>query len=325
MNGRWFHTDLMGYSVQFSPFQEHQVAVATAQHFGIIGQGAVLVLDTQRGVPVKIAEFRTKDGAFDCCWSEIVPNHLLSSCGDGSIKLWDCNLPGSGPVMEFREHKAEVYAIDWNLVGKRFFVSGAWDNALKLWDPQRGISLRTFLGHTGCIYSARWSPYRDEIFASSSGDCSIRIWDSNVPNPVQTFRGHDFEVLSLDWNKYNSNILVSGSVDRSIRVWDLRSTARPVVELLGHEFAVRRVKCSPHSETTVLSASYDMSVGLWDYSRPPPASLVEKYDHHSEFVVGIDFNLFREGQFASCAWDEHVCIWNYGEKPMLSGAPAPMI
>lgn len=52
----------------------------------------------------------------------------------------------------------------------------------------------------------------------------------------------------------------------------------------------------------------DMSVMLWDLARQDP--LTEKLTHHTEFVVGVDFNMFIEGQVASCSWDESVAVWN---------------
>jgi peroxin-7 len=33
-----------GYSCEFSPFEEDKLAVATSQHFGIIGNGRVYIL-----------------------------------------------------------------------------------------------------------------------------------------------------------------------------------------------------------------------------------------------------------------------------------------
>ena len=39
-----FRTAFNGYAVKFSPFEEGRVAVATAQNFGIIGNGRQYVL-----------------------------------------------------------------------------------------------------------------------------------------------------------------------------------------------------------------------------------------------------------------------------------------
>lgn len=51
-----------------------------------------------------------------------------------------------------------------------------------------------------------------------------------------------------------------------------------------------------------------MSVILWDTAAREP--LVRRLDHHTEFVVGIDFNLFAENQLASCSWDQTVDLFN---------------
>lgn len=31
---------------------------------------------------------------------------------------------------------------------------------------------------------------------------------------------------------------------------------------------------------------------------------VETLEHHTEFVYGLDFNLFKPGEMADCSWDE---------------------
>ena len=42
------------------------------------------------------------------------------------MKLWD--LKTNKLLREWKEHTAEVYAVDWNLVNKEQIISGAWDN-----------------------------------------------------------------------------------------------------------------------------------------------------------------------------------------------------
>ncbi len=39
--------------------------------------------------------------------------------------------------------------------------------------------------------------------------------------------------------------------------------------------------------------------------------LQDTFEHHTEFVIGLDFNLFVEGQLASCSWDECVEVFNH--------------
>jgi peroxin-7 len=39
--------------------------------------------------------YDTQDGLFDLAWSENHENQLVTSGGDGSIKLWDTTMPVS--------------------------------------------------------------------------------------------------------------------------------------------------------------------------------------------------------------------------------------
>jgi peroxin-7 len=94
--------------------------------------------------------------------------------------------------------------------------------------------------------------------------------------------------------------LISGSVDKSLKVWDLRNPSIPISNIQGHDFAIRRVKCSPFSGNIVATASYDTTMKLFDIST---GKQIFVNNAHSEFVFGIDFNLFRKGLIATCGWD----------------------
>ena len=48
--------------------------------------------------------------------------------------------------------------------------------------------------------------------------------------------------------------------------------------------------------------------------------VINKFDNHSEFVVGLDFNLFVEKQLASASWDKTCAVYRYDDNPkMLTG------
>lgn len=34
------------------------------------------------------------------------------------------------------------------------------------------------------------------------------------------------------------------------------------------------------------------------------------WDHHSEFAVGLDWSVLREGILASAGWDQSVAVWH---------------
>ncbi|KAK5582461.1 hypothetical protein RB653_004046 [Dictyostelium firmibasis] len=307
-----FHSHFNGYSVEFSPFEEQRMACVTSQHFGIIGNGRQYILDVLDRDIGAFKTFDTRDGLYDCSWSEENECHVASSSGDGSIKIWDTQAPSGGrPIKSFEEHTKEVYSVDWNLVTKDTFITGSWDQSIKIWNPRTERSLKTFREHRYCIYSAIWSPRNAHLFASVSGDRTLKIWDSRDTRSLNTIKAHDHEILTCDWNKYNDKEIVTGSVDKTIRIWDIRYPDRPTTILRGHTYAVRRIKCSPHSESMLASCSYDMSVIVWDRAREQDPILA-RMDHHTEFVVGLDWNMFIDGQMASCSWDEQVCVWNLG-------------
>ena len=90
--------------------------------------------------------FESQDGQYDVAWSEMNDNQLVSTCGDGSVKLWDLQQPGF-PLMSWEEHQAEVYSCDWNLISKDMFATGSWDDTIRLWSPEAGQSITQWHEH----------------------------------------------------------------------------------------------------------------------------------------------------------------------------------
>jgi peroxin-7 len=310
------------YGVEFSPFVDGLLAVASSQYFGIVGNGKQFVLQrTPDGQMQLRRAFETQDGLFDCCWNEMNENQLVSASGDGSLKLWDCLSRDGFPIRNFHEHQQEAASVCWNLVAKNSFLSASWDSTVKLWNPLAPQSVRTFAEHVGSCYNARWAPRSATLFMTCSADATVKLFDVNQPRSVATIRAHEGEVLAVDWNKYNPNLFASGSVDRTLRVWDMRNAARPLQVLAGHQYAIRRLKCSPHDEHLIATVSYDMSACLWNTQRED--ALLMRAEHHTEFVMGVDFSLFQPGQLATCSWDEHVAVFNIRDGPPPRIPPPP--
>lgn len=316
-----FKTPFNGYAVKFSPYYESRLAVATAQNFGILGNGRLHVIDllppssAPPAAPIsEIAAFDTADGVYDVAWSESHDSLLVAAVADGSVKLFDVSLPPSAnPVRSLHEHAREAQSVDYNPVRRDSFLSSSWDDSVKLWTVDRPASLRTFSEHAYCVYAAVWNPRHADVFASASGDCTVRIWDVREPGSTMILPAHDYEVLSCDWNKYDDCVLATASVDKSIRVWDVRTFRVPLATLNGHGYAVRKVKFSPHTQGLLLSCSYDMSVCVWDYLVED--ALLGRYDQHTEFAVGVDMSVLVEGLLASTGWDELVYVWQHGSDP----------
>ena len=50
-----------------------------------------------------------------------------------------------------------------------------------------------------------------------------------------------------------------------------------------------------------------MQVKIWDCN---VQSTINQFSHHSEFVTGLDFNLFNEGELVTAGWDGICSVFN---------------
>lgn len=247
-----------GYGVQYLPFFDNKLAVATAANYGLVGNGRLYILLIEpNGTIANPISWDTQDGLFDISWSENHENQLVAASGDGSIKLFDTTV-GQFPVMNWREHEREVFLVNWNLVDKSTFVSSSWDGTIKIWDPLRPQSLMTLRSPTDhsvrssgpnpgpnsatnsgapgapgttpssstaqCVYNASFSPHSPSTIISCNGTSHIQVWDIRAPRQLQVdYIGHGgMEALSCDWNKYKSTVVATAGTDKLVRIWDLR-------------------------------------------------------------------------------------------------------
>uniref|UniRef100_A0A8C6RLF4 Peroxin-7 n=1 Tax=Nannospalax galili TaxID=1026970 RepID=A0A8C6RLF4_NANGA len=290
-----------GYAVEFSPYLPGRLACATAQHYGIVGCGTLLILDQNESGLQIFRSFDWNDGLFDVTWSENNEHILVTCSGDGLLQLWD-TARATGPLHVYKEHTQEVYSVDWSQTrGEQLVVSGSWDQTVKVWDPTVGNSLCTFRGHESVIYSTIWSPHIPGCFASASGDQTLRIWDVKTTGVRIVIPAHQTEILSCDWCKYDEVQYVAPPLDAALL---------NVKVLLGLHltFLFFLFQFSPFHASVMASCSYDFTVRFWNFSKPDP--LLETVEHHTEFTCGLDLSLQSPTQVADCSWDETIKIYD---------------
>lgn len=306
-----------GCSLAWSPYDEGRLAVATGANFGIAGNGAQVVLDARPGAPLApVSRLVTNDSLTDCAWSETHEHRLASSCGDGSLKLWDLELAaqhGGRPLSAVRAHESEASGVDWSSAEKGLLATCGWDGAVKVWAAEAlqapvATLAQPEVGGSREVHDVRWAPHAPGTLASACADGCARVWSLASGKAELALPGHGADVLSADWHKYASHVLATGCVDQLIRLWDLRRPAAPLAALRGHRLAVRRVRFSPHDARLLLSASYDMSAAVWDTAAPAGAPPLASYAHHTEFVTGAEWALFTPGLCATCGWDGTVAL-----------------
>lgn len=189
---------------------------------------------------------------------------MISVSGDGTMQLWNCSIDHDSPLsnlpqMIYKEHKKEIYSIDWLSVrSENFVLSASWDTTIKLWDPNCSSSLCTYSAHSKLVYNATFSPHIPNTFASVSADGYLKIWNIlGSERAVASLKSHDGEILCVDWCKFDQNILATGCSDGLIRGYDIRHFGLPIFELKGCDYAVRKIQFSPFDISTIASVGYD--------------------------------------------------------------------
>ena len=170
------------YSIEFSPFIDGLIAIASSQYFGIVGNGKQYIVKILPNFTISLVRsFDTQDGLFDCSWNELNEHQVISASGDGSLKLWDTQSNDNYPICNFHEHQQEAASVDWNLVSKELFASSSWDQTVKIWSPGSIQSIHTYHEHTGSVYNAIWSPCNRNTLITCSADHTVKVIDINSP------------------------------------------------------------------------------------------------------------------------------------------------
>jgi len=104
------------------------------------------------------------------------------------------------------------------------FVSGSYDETLKLWNNESttkedtGSVIQIFSGHSGWVTQV--IELRRNIIVSGSMDCRLKVWNVITGHCLQTLTLHAWAVRGLQ--RLLSDTFVSASWDKTIRVWNER-------------------------------------------------------------------------------------------------------
>lgn len=108
---------------------------------------------------------------------------VIAGSADQHVRLYD---PRSteGAIMKskFTSHTQWVMSVRWSTVNEHLFISGAYDNIVKLWDTRcPKAPLYDLVGHEDKVLSCNWS--NPELIMSGGADNTLRIFKSkNLPS-----------------------------------------------------------------------------------------------------------------------------------------------
>uniref|UniRef100_T1J599 WD repeat domain-containing protein 83 n=1 Tax=Strigamia maritima TaxID=126957 RepID=T1J599_STRMM len=152
-----------------------------------------------------------------------------------------------------------VRAVRFNVDGNYCITCGS-DKTLKLWNPHRGIQLKTYTGHGYEVLDAQGSCDSSQI-VSGGMDKAVMVWDVSTGSAARRFRGHVGSVNCVRFNE-DSNLVISGSIDGSIRAWDCRSKKTEPLQIMDEaKDSVTSIEVSDHE---ILSGSADGRIRRYD-------------------------------------------------------------
>ncbi|XP_070538797.1 WD repeat domain-containing protein 83-like [Ptychodera flava] len=152
-----------------------------------------------------------------------------------------------------------VRAIRFNVDGNYCLTCGS-DKSVKLWNPHRGLQLKTYQGHGYEVLDAA-SSCDNSQFTSCGGDKCVILWDVATGQTTRKFRGHIGRVNCVKFNE-ESTVILSGAIDSTVRIWDCRSRQMEPIQVLDEaKDSVTSIAVSDHE---ILTGSADGKIRRYD-------------------------------------------------------------
>jgi WD40 repeat protein len=221
---------------------------------------------------------------------------LVTGSLDKIVKLWDA---GSGSSLGvFSGSDQYVSAVRFLGPNGDRFISGGWDNQVRIWNLT-GLQ-STLTGHAAAIYDVDTTAEGD-VIASGSIDGQTRIWNVASGKTLHEFSQQDDGVHSLRFS-HDDKHLATGGGDGSVVIWNV-GAGHTEKRFEGHDGYVRCVAFSPDGKWFA-SGGRDGLIFLHDLKSEQKRVL----RGHRNTVYGLAFAP-NSNQLASASFDRRVNLW----------------
>lgn len=193
----------------------------------------------------------------------------------------------------------------------KYFVTGAGDRMIKIWDLASGELKLSLTGHISTVRGLAISSRHPYLF-SCGEDKMVKCWDLETNRVIRHYHGHLSGIYSLSLHP-TLDVLVTAGRDAVARVWDMRTKAQIHV-LGGHKGTVASVLCQD-SDPQVITGSMDATVRLWDLAAGKSLTTLT---HHKKSVRALALHP-QEFSFASgSAGGRNIKTWRFPEATLLN-------
>ncbi|TPX32461.1 hypothetical protein SmJEL517_g04475 [Synchytrium microbalum] len=187
-------------------------------------------------------------------------------------------------------------------VSNEWFVTGAGDRVIKIWDLASGTLKLTLTGHISTVRGLAVSPRHPYLF-SCGEDKMVKCWDLETNKVIRHYHGHLSGVYALALHP-TLDVLITGGRDSSARVWDMRTKAQ-IFALTGHSATVTDIK-TQEADPQLITASNDTTIRLWDLAA---GKTMTTLTHHKKSVRALAMHP-TEFSFASASPD-NIKQWKF--------------
>ncbi|MCS6885707.1 MAG: WD40 repeat domain-containing protein [Acidobacteriota bacterium] len=202
----------------------------------------------------------------------------------------------------FKGHDAAISSLLFHPDGKHF-LSGSYDDTVKLWDIANAAIVREFKGHTSWIRQVCLSPDGTQILTCSI-DMTFRVWDFHSGKEEYKHTGQS-SVQSVAYDPATGNILV-GYENGRVSLWNLESR-KEIIVYGEHMTGAIYVAVSPSGQYT--AAAIHNVVHVWEKSSGEQVMRIENRAR----IRALHF-LKNDSQILVSGEDGTVKLWNFIDK-----------
>ena len=214
-------------------------------------------------------------------------------------------------ILRLSSDDGSVLSVAWH-PKEPLLATGGANGLIRLWNADKGASVRVLDGHESGVRALRFSP-DGQYLASGSADSRVKIWEAGSGEELLTLRGDPGPVVELGWAPDGKRLATSAS-HRTPHIWDT-VTGLEILSLPGpRQRTLGSMAWSPDGcrlasggpDNVRHSSGADFAVQIWDAGS---GKQVAQMRGHTALVHSLAWHP-HDGRLATAGRDSVVKLWD---------------